>query len=152
MFNFKKVTAVAAALALSLSAVAFVGCGGNNNTSGGGNASQTQSDSNFEGTWNFAQINVNGEDMTVAEYAAWSSQQTGQEVTADMLQAQYVFDADGSGKLVFMGTETPFTYTESGNTATVTINGVDSIFTYDAQKGVITITDPNTGFTSTFTE
>ena len=148
MFNFKKVTAVAAALALSLSAVAFVGCGGN--TSGGGNASQTQSDSNFTGTWTFSAIEMNGESMTVAEYAAWSSQQTGQEITADQLTAQYVFDGDGNGKLVFMGTETPFTYTESGNTANVSMNGTELVFNYDS--GVIKMTDPNTGFTSTFSK
>ncbi len=147
MFNFKKVTAVAAAFALSLSAVAFVGCGGNSGSSG---TAQTQSDSNFVGTWNFSSININGQEMSVSEYAAYSSQQTGQEVTADMLQAQYVFADDGTGKLVFMGTETPFTYTDNGNTANVTLNGTEVVFTYDG--GALKITDANTGYISTFTK
>lgn len=146
MFNFKKVTAVAAAFALSLSAVAFVGCGGN---SGSGTA-QTQSGSNFVGTWNFSSININGQEMSVSEYAAYSSQQTGQEVTADMLQAQYVFADDGTGKLVFMGTETPFTYDDNGNTANVTLNGTEVVFTYDG--GALKLTDANTGYISTFTK
>jgi hypothetical protein len=72
MFNFKKVTAVAAAFALSLSALAFAGCGGNNNASqGGGNGANTAAESDiYDGTWTLAGMIINGEDMSLDDYAA----------------------------------------------------------------------------------
>lgn len=150
MFNFKKVTAVAAAFALSLSAVAFVGCGGNTS---GGNASQTQSDDVFVGTWTWSGIEVNGQTMNATEYAAYVSEQSGQEVTPDVFTSvSYTFEGDGKGKGLLMGAEVEFTYTVSGDAATVSVNGTNATFNYDASKNVITTTDANTGFTSTFSK
>ena len=155
MFNFKKVTAVAAAFALSLSAVAFVGCGGNNNASqGGGNTTNTQAEAGniYDGTWTLAGMVVNGADMTLEEYAAMVKEQSGQELPAETFQVSYTFGSDGSGTLSMMGVETPFTYTSDGNNATVTVSGVDSFFTYDSAKGVIGVTDPNTGYTAVYSK
>ena len=152
MFNFKKVTAVAAAFALSLSALAFAGCGGNNNASqGGGNEANTAAESDiYNGTWTLAGMIINGEDMSLDDYAAMVKAQSGQELTAESFQVSYTFGADGSGTLSMSGIETPFTYTSDGNKATVTVAGVDSVFTYDSAKGVIAITDPNTGYTAVY--
>lgn len=149
MFNFKKLTAVAAAFALSLSAVAFVGCGGN---SGSGTA-QTQSENVFLGTWTWAGIEVNGQAMNATEYAAYASEQSGTEITPDVFTSvSYTFEDGGKGKGNLMGAEVEFTYTVSGDTATVSVNAQSSQFTYDASKNVITTTDPNTGFISTFSK
>ncbi len=152
MFNFKKVTAVAAAFALSLSALAFAGCGGNNNASqGGGNAANTAAESDiYDGTWTLAGMIINGEDMSLDDYAAMVKEQSGQELPAEAFQVSYTFGADGSGTLSMSGIETPFTYTSDGTKATVTVGGVDSVFTYDSAKGVIAITDPNTGYTAVY--
>jgi len=152
MFNFKKVTAVAAAFALSLSAVAFVGCGGNNASQGGGNTTNTQAEAGdiYDGTWTLAGMIVNGEDMSLQDYAAMVKEQSGQELTPDVFQVSYTFGSDGKGTLTMMGVETPFTYSSDGSNATVTVGGVDSLFTYDSAKGVIGVTDPNTGYTALY--
>ena len=91
--------------------------------------------------------------MNATEYAAYASQQSGTEISPDVFTGvSYSFEGDGKGKGNLMGAEVEFTYTVSGDTATVSVNAQSSQFTYDASKNVITTTDPNTGFTSTFSK
>lgn len=148
MFNFKKVTAVAAAFVLSLSAVAFVGCGA------------TKSGNKFVGTWHLSQIVQNGQARTPAEFVDYLSQNSGLPISAE-LQSSLVFRDDGTGNYYYSfldNYETAFTYTESGNTATAIMSMVDgeepseTVFTYDNEKGVISISDPTTGDGSIFTK
>ena len=106
-------------------------------------------------TWKLTNIiDAEGNTQTIDEYCVANGLKEGS------LETTYEFAEDGTAVGTLNGVKMEFTYTADGNQITSSVTTKDpstgedvtttSVFTYDADNDILTITDENTGLTSVF--
>lgn len=106
-------------------------------------------------TWKLTNIiDAEGNTQTIDEYCVANGLKEGS------LETTYEFAEDGTLVATLNGVKMDFTYTADGNQITSSVTTQDpstgedvtttSVFTYDADNDILTITDENTGLTSVF--
>ena len=106
-------------------------------------------------TWKLTNIiDAEGNTQTIDEYCVANGLKEGS------LETTYEFAEDGTAVGTLNGVKMEFTYTADGNQITSSVTTKDpstgedvtttSVFTYDADNDILTITDENTGLTSIF--
>lgn len=106
-------------------------------------------------TWKLTNIiDAEGNTQTIDEYCVANGLKEGS------LETTYEFAEDGTAVGTLNGVKMEFTYTADGNQITSSVTTKDpstgedvtttSVFTYDADNDILTVTDENTGLTSVF--
>lgn len=106
-------------------------------------------------TWKLTNIiDAEGNTQTIDEYCVANGLKEGS------LETTYEFAEDGTAVGTLNGVKMEFPYTADGNQITSSVTTKDpstgedvtttSVFTYDADNDILTITDENTGLTSVF--
>lgn len=106
-------------------------------------------------TWKLTNIiDAEGNTQTIDEYCVANGLKEGS------LETTYEFAEDGTAVGTLNGVKMEFPYTANGNQITSSVTTKDpstgenvtttSVFTYDADNDILTITDENTGLTSVF--
>lgn len=106
-------------------------------------------------TWKLTNIiDAEGNTQTIDEYCVANGLKEGS------LETTYEFAEDGTAVGTLNGVKMEFPYTADGNQITSSVTTKDpstgedvtttSVFTYDANNDILTITDENTGLTSVF--
>lgn len=106
-------------------------------------------------TWKLTNIiDAEGNTQTIDEYCVANGLKEGS------LETTYEFAEDGTAVGTLNGVKMDFPYTADGNQITSSVTTKDpstgedvtttSVFTYDADNDILTITDENTGLTSVF--
>lgn len=106
-------------------------------------------------TWKLTNIiDAEGNTQTIDEYCVANGLKEGS------LETTYEFAEDGTAVGTLNGVKMEFTYTADGNQITSSVTTKDpstgedvtttSVFTYDADNDILTITDETTGLTSVF--